>query len=74
MGIKHVHGSATSLEGCKVDIDGDVEYSLIPPRISGFHGTVHLSGGQDYPDRDLCFGIEPKGRIEPILSVGERKP
>ena len=27
MGIKHIHGSTTSLNGCKVDIDGDVEYS-----------------------------------------------
>ena len=38
MGIKHVHGSTTSLNGCKIDIDGDLDYSLIPPRINGFHG------------------------------------
>jgi hypothetical protein len=29
MGSKQVHGSTTSLNGCKVDIDGDIEYSLI---------------------------------------------
>ena len=53
MGIKHVHGSTTSLNGCKVDIDGDVEYSLIPMRITGFHGSVHLSGEKDVPNGDL---------------------
>jgi len=39
MGVKHVHGSTTSLNGSKVDIDGDVEYSIIPLRINGFHGV-----------------------------------
>ena len=67
MGIKHMNG-------CKVDIDGEVHYSLIPLHITGFHGSVHLSGEPGYPNRDLYFGIEPKGRIEPILSVAERKP
>jgi hypothetical protein len=46
MEIKYVHGTPTSLNGCKVEIDGDVEYALIASRIAGFHGTVHLSGGQ----------------------------
>jgi hypothetical protein len=72
MGIKHVHGSTTSLNGCKVDIDGDVEYSLIPMRITGFHGSVHLSGEKDVPNGDLYFGIEPNGST-PILEFGERK-
>jgi len=71
MGLKHVHGITTSLNGCKVEIDGDVEYALIPPRITGFHGVVHLSGGPDCPNGDLYFGIEPKGRVTPILPVGE---
>jgi hypothetical protein len=31
MGINHVHGKTTSSNGCKVEIDGDVIYSLIPP-------------------------------------------
>ena len=73
MGIKHIHGSTTSLNGCKVDIDGDVEYSIIPLRITGFHGAVHLSGGPDVPNGDLYFGIEPNGS-SPILEFGERKP
>jgi hypothetical protein len=38
------------LNGCKIDIDGDVEYSLMPPRITGFHVAVHLSGGQGVPN------------------------
>jgi hypothetical protein len=73
MGIKHIHGSTTSLNGCKVDIDGDVEYSIIPLRITGFHGAVHLSGEKDVPNGDLYFGIEPNGST-PILEFGERKP
>ena len=73
MGIKHVHGSTTSLNGCKVEIDGDVDYSLIPPRINGFHGMVRLSGEQGVPNGDLFFGIEPKDSA-PILEFGERKP
>jgi len=72
MGIKHIHGSTTSLNGCKVDIDGDVEYSLIPLRITSFHGLVHLDGEKGGPNGDLYFGIEPNG--EPILEFGERKP
>ncbi len=74
MGIKHVHNITTSLNGCKVEIDGDVEYALIPPRITGFHGAVHISGGPGCPNGDLYFGIEPKGRVAPTLPVGEGKP
>jgi hypothetical protein len=69
MGIKHVHGSTTSLNGCKVDVDGDIVYSMIPPRITGFHGTVHLSGEEGYPNRDLYFGIEPKSGTISNLSL-----
>jgi hypothetical protein len=29
MEIKNVHGTPTSLNGCKVEIDSDVEYALI---------------------------------------------
>ena len=61
MAVKHVHGSTTSLNGCKVEINGDVVYSLIPPRIIGFRGAVHISGGQGCPDGDLFFGKEADG-------------
>jgi len=72
MGIKRIHGSTTSLNGCKVDIDDDVECSVIPLRITGFHGLVHLDVEKGGPNGDLYFGIEPNG--EPILEFGERKP
>jgi hypothetical protein len=74
MGNKHVHGTTTSLNGCKVEIDGDVVYTLIPPRITGFHGVVHISGGPSCPNGDLYFGIEPKDRVAQTLPVGESKP
>ena len=59
----------TSLNGCKVDVDGDIVYSMIPPRITSFHGTVHLSGEEGYPNRDLYFGIEPKSGTISNLSL-----
>jgi hypothetical protein len=46
-----------------------MEYSLMPPRVTGFKGTVHLSGEQGYPNRDLHFGIEPKCGTTPNLSL-----
>lgn len=72
MGIKHIHGSTISLNGCKVDVDGDIEYSLIPLRITGFHGMVHLSGEEGYTNRDLYFGIEPKRGTTPNLSLVDK--
>jgi hypothetical protein len=71
MAIKHVHVNTTSLNGCKVEIDGDVEYGLIPPRLGGFQGAVHISGGPGCPNGD--FGVEPKGRVAPTLPAGECK-
>lgn len=71
MAKKHIKGDTTSLNGCKVEIDGDVVYTLIPPRITGFHGSVHISGGSGCPNGDMYFGIEPKGGVTPPLSVAE---
>jgi len=62
MAIKHVHGKTTSLNGCEVEIDGDIVFSLIPLNLTGFHGTVHIKGGPGCPNGDLYFGIEPKDR------------
>jgi hypothetical protein len=31
MAVKHIHGSTTTLNGCTVEIDGDVVYALSPP-------------------------------------------
>jgi hypothetical protein len=61
MAVKHVHGSTVSLNGCKVEIDGDVVYALIPPHIIGFRGAVHISGGPGCPNGDLYFGDEADG-------------
>ena len=73
MGKKHVKGTTTSLNGCKVEIDGDVKYGLIPPRFIGFHGAVYIRGGPGCPNGDLYFGDEPKGRVAPTLPAGECK-
>ncbi len=71
MGKKHVKGTTTSLNGCKVEIDSDVVYTLIPLRITGFQGVVHISGEPGCPNGDMYFGIEPKDGVAPTLSVGE---
>jgi len=61
MAVKHVHGSTTTLNGCKVEIDGDIVYALFPPRISGFRGLVHIAGGPGCPNGNLFFGTEENG-------------
>jgi hypothetical protein len=74
MGIKHVRGSTTSTNGCKVEIDGDIIYTLIPLRISGFNGIVHIRGGAGCPNGDLCFGTEMKGKVEKVSRTTKKKP
>ena len=69
MGNRHIHEIVTSLNGCKVAIDGVIEYTVIPLRITGFHGVVHTSGGPGCPNGDMYFGIEPKARTTPTLPV-----
>jgi hypothetical protein len=36
MAVKHIHGSTTTLNGCTVEIDGDVVYALSPPPLVVF--------------------------------------
>lgn len=67
MAVKHVHVTTTSLSGCKVEIDGDVRYGLIPPKLIGFHGAVHISGGEGCRNGDLYFGIGPEDKVKPPL-------
>jgi hypothetical protein len=69
MGNRHVHEIVTSLNGCKVEIDGVIEYTVIPPHITGFHGMVRISGGPGCPNGDMYFGIEPKAKNIPTLPV-----
>jgi len=77
MGTKHAHIITNSLDGCVVEIDGDVVYGLMPPRITGFRGLVHISGGPPgSPNRDLYFGVEPKSKSKDVadLTADETKP
>jgi len=74
MAIKHVHSTLTSLNGCKVEIDDDVVNTLIPLRVKGFHGAIHISGGSGCPNRDLYFGIEPKDKVVSKLAADKNKP
>jgi hypothetical protein len=30
--------------------------------VTGFHGAVHISGGEGCPNGDLYFGIEPEDK------------
>ncbi len=41
---KHVDATITSTSGCQIHIVGDVNYTIFPPNITGFTGTVTLSG------------------------------
>lgn len=58
---KQINVSITSIEGCLINIVGTVDYSLIPPEITGFNGTVTISGGGDCPNVTLTFGLAPSG-------------
>ncbi len=49
----------TSKEGCLIRIVGTVSYTLVPPEITEFSGTVTLSGAGDCPQGTLSFAIAP---------------
>jgi hypothetical protein len=57
---KHIDYTFTSNEGCTVHIVGDVSYSLLPPKITGFTGTVTLGGPKNCPKGTLTFGNTSK--------------
>ncbi len=57
---KHVDVSITSTQGCTVHIVGEVDYSLIPPGINGFEGTVTISGGKGCPNGTLTFTFDER--------------
>jgi hypothetical protein len=73
MGIKHVHENLTSLNGCKVEIDGDIDYSIIPLRENGFHGSVRISGGDGCPNGDTSALNRRKNRNTNIKINGTDK-
>ncbi len=73
MGTKHVSGSTKSTNGCKVDIDGDIIYTLIPLRISGFSGTIHIDGEIGCPNGDLYFETKDMDKVKKIPRISKKK-
>jgi hypothetical protein len=51
----HVDVTITSAEGCTFHIVGDVTYSIIPPRITDFDGSVTIGGGKNCPRGTFNF-------------------
>jgi len=46
---KHIDITVTSTSGCTFHIVGDVGYTILPPRLTGFTGTVTISGPGSCP-------------------------
>lgn len=49
----------TSTGGCEIRIKGLVTFTVIPPKITGFTGTVSGLGGGTCPSFTLTFDIKP---------------
>jgi hypothetical protein len=49
-----------------VEIEGDVIYPLLSPRINGFRGAVHIVGGQGCSNGDLYSGLKRKA-VQPQI-------
>lgn len=50
---KPIDVTLTSQEGCIIHIVGDLNYSIIPPKVKGFHGTITISGPKGCPNVTL---------------------
>jgi hypothetical protein len=61
MGTRKVNLTMTSSEGCIFRIKGEVDYSIIPPRINHFNGTVQVSGGEGCPHGTFNFSLAAPG-------------
>jgi|GEM_PF-5291345 len=60
----HIDSTFTSVEGCRIQIVGDLDVSVSfwgDVTINGFSGTVTISGGGDCPNGTLSFGLAPSG-------------
>ncbi|MEL6695308.1 MAG: hypothetical protein AAF135_01855 [Bacteroidota bacterium] len=57
MGKRHVDITLTSNEGCLLHIEGDITYTILPPNITGFSGSVTVSGEGDCPNGKVTFGL-----------------
>lgn len=54
-GKKKIDVTITSTGGCSVHIVGTVTYSLLPPSIDGFSGTVTITGPSSCPNGTMNF-------------------
>jgi hypothetical protein len=54
-GSKDVDVAFTSSDGCLIKVTGTVDYTIIPPQITKFTGTISISGGEGCPNGTLNF-------------------
>ncbi len=53
--VKHVRIELKSKEGCTFIVNSDIEYSLFPPELIGFHGTISILGSRECPVGNFTF-------------------
>src|SRR6266404_4687099 len=74
MATKSVDVTLKDTKGCTVHIKGDVNYSVFPPSVNGFKGTIELGGGSSCPSGTLTFAMvaptKPKGDVLTVTVVG----
>jgi hypothetical protein len=59
--FKHIDITLTSNQGCIVHIVGELNFTMLPPKISSFNGTVTIGGPKGCPTGVLTFGTVNKG-------------
>lgn len=69
---KHIDITWTSLAGCKVHIVGDLEYTIMPPVILGFTGTISISGGSGCNNGTNTFALA--GSSDLIATLDNTNP
>ena len=57
--IKHIDITVTATNGCTFHVVGDLNYTLFPPRINGFQGTVTIGGGSHCPHGTFTINWAP---------------
>lgn len=62
----------TTTSGCKVHIVGEVEYTVIPPRLIGFTGTITISGGVGCNNGTSTFALA--GSADLIATLDNTNP
>ncbi len=61
---REIHTKLTDANGCTVEIDGELEGTLIPLCIEGFNGTIVLGGRPDCPKGTLNFEPKPEPSVK----------